>query len=293
MPDSGIAAWEQRENMFGYIAPRMELLTEESKRRYQEFYCGLCAEIGFLSGRSGRMLLSHDMVFLAILLNSLMDQGETERAIRCGVHPFRQRHTLTCEAVRYAAAMNILLMDFKCEDQIRDDQSRTAALERKMLSSSVAELQKKYADQYDGIREAVYTLWEEERKSGPDADRLCNLSGEMLGAVYSAPWVDAYWLAAVRNVGKGLGRFIYWMDAWDDQETDRRRGHFNPLFLMDHTELPGQMIQDELEMLIGEAAECFEMLPLEKDLDLLRNVLYSGVWQRYDASAQRQKGGKG
>ena len=31
---------------------------------------------------------------------------------------------------------------------------------------------------------------------------------------------------------------------------------------------------------MAEAAEHFEMLPLEQNLDLMRNVLYSGVWQR-------------
>ena len=34
-------------------------------------------------------------------------------------------------------------------------------------------------------------------------------------------------------------------------------------------------------MLMAEAAEAFELLPLEQDLDILRNIIYSGVWQRY------------
>ena len=46
-------------------------------------------------------------------------------------------------------------------------------------------------------------------------------------------------------------------------------------------------MQEMMEVMIGEATAVFETLPLEKDLDLLRNVLYSGVWQRYEARTHR------
>ena len=43
-----------------------------------------------------------------------------------------------------------------------------------------------------------------------------------------------------------------------------------------------EVSKEVMEMMMGEATSFFEALPLEKDLDLLRNVLYSGVWQKYD-----------
>ena len=92
---------------------------------------------------------------------------------------------------------------------------------------------------------------------------------------------------ALRRLGEGLGRFIYWMDAWDDLEEDRRKEHVNPLLLMEPGEDMDSFVRESLEMLIGEATGFFEMLPLEKDLDLMRNVLYSGVWQRYEIRQQR------
>ena len=75
----------------------------------------------------------------------------------------------------------------------------------------------------------------------------------------------------------------------EDRADDRKRGNFNPLEIRNEEDGEEQesFIRDVLEMLIGEAASFFEMLPLEKDLDLLRNVLYSGVWQRYDMLQQR------
>ena len=41
---------------------------------------------------------------------------------------------------------------------------------------------------------------------------------------------------------------------------------------------------------MAEAAKAFEFLPLEKDLDLMRNVIYSGVWQRYTLKTEKVKG---
>ena len=42
-------------------------------------------------------------------------------------------------------------------------------------------------------------------------------------------------------------------------------------------------------MLIAEGAQSFEVLPLEQDLDLLRNILYSGVWQRYTLITEKKR----
>ena len=132
-------------------------------------------------------------------------------------------------------------------------------------------------------------LWQEEQAAAPDPDRLCNLSGKMLGAVFTPDWADPIWKNALRELGEGLGRFVYWMDAWDDLKEDRKKGRFNPLNRMAESEDPESFTLEVLEMFIGEAVSWFEALPLEKDLDLLRNVLYSGVWQRYYAMRNRRE----
>ena len=58
--------------MFGYIAPVLSVLSEEQKRRYRSFYCGLCHALRERHGQSGRLSLSNDMTFLAVLLSSLI-----------------------------------------------------------------------------------------------------------------------------------------------------------------------------------------------------------------------------
>ena len=40
----------------------------------------------------------------------------------------------------------------------------------------------------------------------------------------------------------------------------------------------------KLELLAGDAAAEFERLPIVQDAALLQNILYSGVWTRFDAA---------
>ena len=80
------------------------------------------------------------------------------------------------------------------------------------------------------------------------------------------------------------------MDAWEDYSKDQKKRQFNPLNRLSEAEKSEENVHQLLEMMIGEASEYFEMLPLEKDLELLRNVLYSGVWQKYEVlSVRREK----
>lgn len=40
------------------------------------------------------------------------------------------------------------------------------------------------------------------------------------------------------------------------------------------------------------ARAAFEALPVLQDIELLRNILYSGVWLRYDAAMKKLKIGR-
>ncbi len=42
-------------------------------------------------------------------------------------------------------------------------------------------------------------------------------------------------------------------------------------------------MREDLHLLAAGVAEAFERLPLERDLRLLRSVVYAGVWQKYYA----------
>ena len=274
--------------MFGYIAPVLSVLTDEQKQRYRAFYCGVCHALKKRHGQSGRISLSNDMTFLALLLSSLYEPESENARSRCAVHPVKPHEYFSSPMIDYAADMNALLFYWKCEDQRIDDHSLRGKAGEALFRKSADKVRSLWPLQTEGVEKALQELWEEEKKPSPNADRLCNLSGEMLGAAFVPDPADI-WAPALRSVGAGLGRFIYWMDAWEDYDADIKKGRFNPLIRYRSRPDYEEFCKETLELLVAEAAESFEILPLEQDLDILRNVLYSGVWQRYILKTEQKQ----
>ena len=267
--------------MFGYITPVLSVLTEEEKQRYHAFYCGVCHALRSRFGLIDRIALSNDMTFLSIVLSSLYEPDALKTSARCAVHPLKTHAYYSSGMIDYAADMNALLFYYKCEDQRMDDRSLRGMAGEKAFRKALEQVSRRYPAQASAVKQTLQALWEEEKAAVPNPDRLCNLSGEMLGSVF-VPKPEDVWSPLLRSLGAGLGRFVYWMDAWDDLEEDLKRKRFNPLAGYREREGFRDFCLETLEMFIADAAEAFELLPLEQDLPLLRNVLYSGVWQKYE-----------
>ena len=109
--------------MFGYITPVLSVLAEERKQRYRSFYCGVCHALKQRHGQAGRLSLSNDMTFLAMLLSSLYEPDASSASSRCAVHPLKTHPWLSSPMIDYAADMNALLFFYKCEDQRMDEHS--------------------------------------------------------------------------------------------------------------------------------------------------------------------------
>ena len=274
--------------MFGYIVPVFSVLSEEQKQRYRSFYCGVCHSLRKRYGQIRRLSLSNDMTFLAMLLTSLYEPETRSTDARCALHPLKSHLFRSSPMIDYAADMNALLFYFKCMDQRMDDHSLLGKTGENLFRDAAVKARGQWPIQGEEINHALSALWQEEAKPSPDPDRLCNLSGEMLGAVF-VPKPENPWCGVLRSVGAGLGRFIYWMDAWEDYDEDLKKNRFNPLLSWHSRPDYEDFFFFFLEMLIADAAEAFEVLPLEQDLDLLRNIIYSGVWQRYLIKNERKQ----
>ncbi len=275
--------------MFGYVSPVLSVMTEEQKQRYRSFYCGVCHALRNRFGQACRVSLSNDMAFLAMLLTSLYEPDTGFAKSRCAVHPVKTHPFLSSPMIDYAADMNALLFFWKCRDQRMDDHSLAGSAGEKLFRKALDQVRSRWPAQAEAVETALTELWQEEAKSAPDPDRLCNLSGNMLGAVF-IPKPEDLWSPVLRDVGAGLGRFIYWMDAWEDYDDDLKKGRFNPLTVYRGRPDYEDFCRETLELLIADAARSFEILPLEQDLDILRNILYSGVWQRYYLKTERKHG---
>ena len=99
------------------------------------------------------------------------------------------------------------------------------------------------------------------------------------------------WQEELYQTGFYLGKFIYLMDAFEDMEKDAKKGNYNP-FLLCRGEVDNKEKAEEcLTMMAAKAAESFERLPLVEHVEILRNILYAGIWGKYEmVKAKREKG---
>lgn len=263
--------------LFGYVTVDPATLPKEALERYRGFYCGLCRTLKKRHGDLSRATLSNDMTFLLILLNSLYEPEETVTESLCALRPGKVR-SLETEFSGYVADMNVVLAYHKCMDNWEDDHSPAGLLQARLLREAYGRAKKTYPDKCGAIADTLRRIGELEKQNAP-ADSLANETGRMLGEIYAAR--GDYWAGTLRTMGEALGRFIYLMDAYEDLPADLRRKRFNPLVALRREEQYELVCKDSLSMLIAEATGAYELLPLQKDVDILRNILYAGIWTRY------------
>ena len=269
--------------MFGYVMPRMEDLTQEERERYHAAYCGVCRALGERFGQRCRVALTYDMTFLALLLGSLYEPEERQGSKRCAPHPVRPHAYLGSECVDYAADMTVALVYHKCLDDWHDDRSLSGRAEAALLADAYARVAATYPETCGEIERCLAAISRLEHEGASSPDAAANRFGALLGEVFA--WRDDFWAAGLRSLGAKLGKLVYVMDAALDREDDRASGSYNPLVALD---AQPQDVREDLELLAADAAAAFEKLPLERDVRVLRSVLYAGVWQKYYAKEAKE-----
>ena len=263
--------------MFGYMIADIPALSEEAKKRYKGCYCGLCRSIGRRCGTLSRCCLTYDMVFLALTLNALYEPEEDEESKICPIHPLRKRRSRHSEATDYAADLNVLLARLNALDDWADDRSPLKWAEAKLLERAAAEAAERNPRQWDAIREGMAELGDVERRREPSPDPGANAFGKLLGEVFVLR--EDRWAPTLRALGRDLGRFIYLLDAVIDRKKDERRGLYNPVSAMAAEGTTPDELREILLGLMGDAAAAWDKLPLLRDAEIQRSILYAGIWK--------------
>ena len=68
-----------------------------------------------------------------------------------------------------------------------------------------------------------------------------------------------------------------------------RKGAYNPLRTLSRQPGYEEEMRDIFELLLARCARSFERLPCVEDADLLRNILYSGVWLKYNCKQAKRR----
>lgn len=276
--------------MFGYVNINSEALTDKEVARFRETYCGVCRALRLGEGRLCHLALSYDFAFLALLLNALYEPEETRGAKRCAPHPKKKHPYAISKYVEYAADMNVILFYFSALDGWLDNRNYLKLAFSHALKKRAVSAQKAYPRQADAIEKEMKRLAEIENSRTNDLDAAASCFGRMLAEVFV--FEEDEWSGYLRHMGYSLGRFIYFLDAWDDAAKDEKTGSYNPLLSIKAMDDYEEVVHRILTLEIAECAMAFEKLPIVEDVNILRNILYSGVWTKYYKSKEEESKGK-
>lgn len=271
--------------MFGYVTINQNEMKVKDYGRYRAFYCGLCYCLKKKYGLIGQSLLSYDVTFLDVLINAMYEEPLTELNKTCIVHPGRRHRILYNSITFYCADMSVLLSYYKALDDINDSRLPKRAVSR-ALYRAYRKVEAVYPEQCRIVRECVTKLSLCENEKEYDLDKVAGLTGTMLAAVFA--YKNDEWRDEMERVGFYLGKFVYLMDAYDDLKGDIKAGRYNIWEGYMHRMDFEAYVENSLTLMMSDCAREFEKLPIVQDTEILRNIIYSGVWTKYMKIKRKQ-----
>lgn len=268
--------------MFGYINVNGKELSDEDRNIYQSYYCGLCRSLKENFGAKGQMLLNYDMTFLIVLLTGLYEVEEEPGTFACAVHPLKKRTSINSELSDYAANMNVILAYYNLVDDWKDDKSYFKKTMAGVYEGDFHKAASRFPRQAKAVEEYIRSLSECEKNNETNIDLVSALTGEMLGELFA--YKEDEWYDELKTLGMYMGKFIYLMDAYEDLAKDEKKDSYNPLRnLYRENEKDYEVLcKAMMTSMMSECAKAFERLPILLHAQILRNILYSGVWSKYD-----------
>ena len=273
--------------MFGYVIVNKAEMKFKEFDVYHSYYCGLCHALKDRYGTAGQLTLSYDMTFILMLLTSLYEPEISYSTGRCIAHPFEKHEIRRNFFSDYIADMNVVLSYYKCLDDWEDEKKVHKLLLSKLLEGKTSDRQALYRDKIRNIDMLMHEISQKEKENCQDVDTMAGLFGRLMAEITAVR--EDEWADNLRSLGYYLGEFIYLLDAYEDIEEDVKRNRYNPL----RTRFGVPEFEEDchtiLTMMMARCCKEFEKLPLLENVEILRNILYSGVWCRYEIVRQKRQ----
>lgn len=276
--------------MFGYVIINKPELKFKEYDLYHSYYCGLCETLRNKYGHMARVSLNYDLNFLALLLNGLYEPETMTEEHRCFMHPLKKHLSCYNECIDYAAKMTIVLTYYKCEDDWLDERKISRQTYKKMIAQSYQKIKEEYPQKVTHIEECLHQINDYEKQKLYNLDEVSKYFGYVMAEICA--YKDDEWYDDLYQLGFYLGKFIYFIDAYEDIETDLKKGNYNPFCEIYENDDFEERCQNILELMISEATLAFERLPILENANIIRNILYGGVWIKYELVKKKRLEGK-
>ena len=267
--------------MFGFVNVFKNELKIKDYNIFKAYYCGLCKTLGKKYNQLVRLGLSYDMTFLAIIADSLSDTLPVIKNQGCIKHTGKRPVCVGNDAISYSADISIIMAYHKLCDDISDEKSIKAFFARIPYVRAYRRASKRHPEIAKSARESILKLnrLEEEKCCHIDmvADTFATLTSEIFNSYDSS----------LASVGYNLGRFIYIADAFKDICDDIKHRSYNPYVCAYDEEFLKKddfvnQVKGSLNMTLNALSEAYSKLSINKNKEILDNIIYMGLRFAYD-----------
>ncbi|MBO3445987.1 DUF5685 family protein [Clostridium sp. CCUG 7971] len=266
--------------MFGYVKVNKMDLTFREYEHYRGYYCGLCKYLKDNHGEISRLSLNYDITFLILVLTSVYRPKPNVIEEGCIANPFKKKKKIINDITEYAASMNVLLTYYKLEDNLRDDKGIKDKLAYNIYKGKLKLAYEKYPQKAEFIKNQLEILYNLEQEKNLNIDLVSNTFGNLMGEIFA--YKEDEFEKDLRKIGFNVGKYIYILDAYEDLDKDYEKGRYNPFIeYIDKREELREKADKLISMSLGMLARSVDNLNLKVNTNIIENIVYSGVYLRY------------
>lgn len=262
--------------MFGYLIPFKNELKVKDLNSWQAAYCGVCHAIAKNNGQMPRIALQNDMASLAMVLMDLSGESFESHKKACPTHVINRKPAIvTNDTLIYCGDVTTLLTHHKLDDMWRDEKKLFAPPAKLLINRGYKKAKKRNPSLAEDLSDIMDELYEVEKDTEVYYDVPAALSARLMFAVaQNAQKIDENEKAALCEMMKNLGMWIYLADAMEDIKRDIKKSCFNP-FVRDKK--PNEELingaKEVMTFALSRAKLAYDLLPLEKSASVMDNII--------------------
>ena len=273
-------------HMFGYTVPMEPMMSSKDTAAYRGYYCETCHQLRDGYGVMSTIIVSYEMTFANIVLNSVMEEGVVIDVPDTGkfcVFRHSKRHS---DLLKKLAAYTVLVANNGLIDDKMDGPSIKSNLGLLWLNRSIEKARRDFPLYDELIMKGYEELREKEKAGCKDPIEMGRTSAASMIWVLREIVGDE-WTPALEELFLNMGTWVYVMDAVEDLEDDFKEKQYNPFLVgvdefttaRDFITRNAYTISEALGSIVGRIQASYQAVrpTMKANTTITDNIIYQGV----------------
>lgn len=278
--------------MFGYVVIDKPNILIKDYNTYRGYYCGLCKSIGKNQGLLMRLTVNYDIVLLSLLVHNYENIEPSFCEERCIMHPIGKKVPVakSDDIFKRITEINTILGYYKLLDDVIDEGRHKVIkgfVKRKFKKA------RKSHNEFCIVTEKEYNRLRELENIGClDEHMLADCFGNIMASAAKTATASAD--ENLIDLCYNLGKWIYFIDAYDDIKEDFENNKFNP-FITKGRDIDDTFFNEKQKSIryllystIEKIIASYDKMNIKISEGALSNIIYLGLKARTETVLERR-----